>query len=66
MSPRSFVSPDAATFFPFIAGAIKIFAFEFNANAMHVNASSAKPFAIFAITFAVAGAIKNKSASSAS
>ena len=51
---------------PFIAGAIKIFAFGFNASAMHVSASSAMPCASLAMTLAVAGAMSSKSASSAS
>ena len=52
--------------FPFIAGAIKIFALGFSASAMQLNASSAKPCASLAMTFAVAGAMTSKSASSAS
>ena len=51
---------------PFIAGATKIFAFGLNASAMHVSASSARPCASLAMTFAVAGAMSSRSAWSAS
>jgi len=52
--------------FPFIAGAITNFAFEFSASAMQLNASSAKPWASLAMVCAVAGAMSSKSAASAS
>ena len=48
--------------FPFIAGASRIFAVGCNASAMHVSASSAIPCASLAITLAVAGAMRSKSA----
>ena len=45
---------------------MRIFALGFKASAMQVSASSARPCASLAMTFAVAGAINSKSASSAS